>query len=119
MMSFKWAGILVGTLAAALAAMANVLVASLTEYSVPGVVNDFAIAVAATGLAVGFTAHACAQLNTRLELTVELLVRRLEEVEDRVGDRNTGFVEGYLIGHGNEATVIPLVPNGGRRGAGG
>ena len=39
---------------------------------------------------------------------------RLNEIENHTGDRNTGFVEGYLLSHGQEAAVVPF----GRRGRG-
>jgi hypothetical protein len=117
MMGFKWAGILAGALTAALLALANILLVSFTTYHVPGVVNDFGVGLAAASTAIAFSAHAYNQLATKLDLTVELLVRRLEDLENRVGDHNTGFVEGYLASHGREASVVPLAtyrPGGGR-----
>src|SRR5690349_19850557 len=108
MMGFKWAGILAGTLTAALVALANILLVGFTHHRVPGVVNDFGVGLAAASIAIAISAHAYNQLSTKLDLTVELLVRRLEDLETRVGDHNTGFVEGYLASHGRDAPVVPL-----------
>jgi hypothetical protein len=118
MMGFKWAGILTGTLTAALLILANLLLATLTRYTVPLVVNVFGVGVAAASAAIAFSAHLYDRVTTKLDQVFDMLVGRLEDLENRVGDRNTGFVEGYLLGHGPEATVVPLTPHLGRRSAG-
>jgi hypothetical protein len=117
MMGFKWAGILVASLTSALVALANVLLAALTHYSVPAVVNGFGIGVTAAGVAVAFSAHLFERVDRKLDLMVELLVARLEDLESRVGDRNSGFVEGYLLNQAHEASVVPLAQHLSRRGA--
>jgi hypothetical protein len=119
MMGFKWAGILSGTLTVALLALANVLVATLTEYEVPSVVNDFGIGITAASVAVAFSAHLYDKANRKFDLMVDLLVTRLEDLESRVGDHNTGFVEGYLLNQSRDASVVPLTPHLSRRGSGG
>jgi hypothetical protein len=116
MTGFKWAGILTGTLTIALIALANVLVVTLTTYAVPNVVNDFGIAVAAVSTAIACSAHLYERVSRKLDLMVDLFVGRLEALEERVGDRNSGFVEGYLLGHGPDASVVPLAPPVARRG---
>jgi hypothetical protein len=119
MMGFKWAGILGGTLMIALVALANVLLATTTDHSVPAVVNDFGVAAGAAGVAVAFSAHLYERLNRKLDLMADLFLARLEDLENRVGDRNTGFVEGYLVNQSREASVVPLTPHLSRRGSGG
>ncbi|MEN3305851.1 MAG: hypothetical protein V7603_2053 [Micromonosporaceae bacterium] len=120
MMGFKWAGIISGTLAVGLVAMANVLLAALTRYTVPNVVNDFGIGLAAAGGAIAVSAHLFEQVNRKLDLMVDLFVARLEDLENRVGDRNTGFVEGYLLNQSREASVVPFTQHHlTRRGNGG
>jgi hypothetical protein len=116
MVGFKWAGILLGTLSLALLALANVLVASLTTYDVPNVVNDLGIGITAASVAVAFSAHLYMQVNRKLDLMLDLVVTRLEDLESRVGDHNTGFVEGYLLNQSREASVVPFAPHLSRRG---
>ena len=41
---------------------------------------------------------------------------RLNELDSHAGDRNAGFVEGYLLGHQQDPTVVPMISRvGGRR----
>jgi hypothetical protein len=116
MMGFKWAGIFGSTLTVALLVLANVLVETMTRYQVPNVVNDFGIGLAAASMAVAFSAHLFGQVNRKLDLMVDLLVARLEDLESRVGDHNSGFVEGYLLNQNREASVVPFAPHLSRRG---
>jgi hypothetical protein len=107
--------------AAALDALANLLLAILTPHTVPDVVNLFALAAAGVAAVFAFAAHLADRIDAKLDLVTDLLTSRFEELETRVGDRNSGFVEGYMLSHSvgsavpEEASVVPLVPRGPRR----
>jgi hypothetical protein len=120
MVTVKWAAILVAVVTLALDALSNLLLATLTPHSVPEVVNLFALALAAVAAIFAFGLDLALRMQARFDLTIELMVRRFEELEARIGDRNSGFVEGYMLGRSPEmpvpeASVVPLVPRGPRR----
>jgi hypothetical protein len=116
MMAFKWAGVLAATLTIGLLTLANVLVVVLTQYWVPSVVNVFGVGLAAAGIGIAFAAHVYERISTKLDAMMDQVVGRLENLEGRVGDHNTGFVEGYLLNQGYEASVVPISPHLSRRG---
>jgi hypothetical protein len=95
--AFKWASALISVAALALDVLANLRLAALTGHVVPEIVNMFAVGGATLAAVVAFVAHLYGRLDAKLDLTIELLVGRFDEVETRVGDRNSGFVEGYLL----------------------
>jgi hypothetical protein len=108
--ALKWTGVLVATIAGTLCVTANVLVAALSDQDVPVVVNIVAIVGAGTATIIAVLAELYRRLDGRLDALTDLLVARFDEVEVRAGDRNAGFVEGYLLSQGQEATVVPLGP---------
>ncbi len=116
MTAFKWTGILIAVVTIALAAMANLLLATLTPHTVPDVLNGFALSLVVVGSLVAFIAHLQERSDRRMDGYIEVLRGRLDDLDNRVGDRNTGFVEGYLLGHGDApevpAPVVPLAPRG-------
>ena len=116
--SVKWAAVLVAVVISALDALANLLLAVLTPHAVPAIVNLFALAVAGVAAIFAFMAHLAGRADAKIDGVVGALTQRLEDLEARVGDRNSGFVEGYMVGHsmdGPEASVVPLSPRGSRR----
>lgn len=118
--SVKWAAVMVSVVTVALDTLANLLLEILTPHAVPDVVNLFATTLAAVGAVIAFGAHLAIRFDAKLNLVVELLTTRLDELENRIGDRNTGFVEGYMLSHGTEtsvpeAPVVQLTPRGPRR----
>jgi hypothetical protein len=118
--SVKWAAVLVAVVIVALDTLANLLLATLTAHAVPDAVNLFAAALASVAAVLAFGAHVAARTDARIDLIVELLTDRFQELETRIGDRNSGFVEGYMLGHATdaavpEAPVVHLVPRGARR----
>ena len=120
MVTVKWAAILVAVVTLALDALSNLLLATLTPHAVPEVVNLFALALAAVAAIFAFGLDLALRMQARFDLTIELMTRRFEELEARIGDRNSGFVEGYMLGRSPEmpvpeASVVPLVPRGSRR----
>jgi hypothetical protein len=123
-MPLKWSAVVVATVAVTLCVTANILVEVLSTRQVPIVVNLFAVATAAVTTLVAVMAEFYQRVNDRLSAMSEFLVVRLAELDDRTGDRNTGFVEGYLLGQGRdgnpmgssgEASVVPLGFRSGRR----
>jgi hypothetical protein len=104
----KWAGVLTAVVVIVADVVANLMVTMLTRDAVPTVINSFAIGVAAVATIVAFVAHLYGRIDAKLDLVIELLVGRFDEVESRIGDRNSGFVEGYLLSHSPDATVVPL-----------
>lgn len=120
MVTVKWAAVLVAVVTIALDALANLLLATLTPRAVPNVVNLFALTLASIAGIFAFGLDLALRMQSRFDLTIELMTRRFEELEARVGDRNSGFVEGYMLGRSPElpvpeASVVPLVPRGPRR----
>ena len=120
MVTVKWAAVLVAVVTIALDALANLLLATLTPHAVPEVVNLFALALAGIAAIFAFGLDLALRMQARFDLTIELMTRRFEELEARIGDRNSGFVEGYMLGRSPEmpvpeASVVPLVPRGPRR----
>jgi len=116
--SVKWAAVLIAVVISALDALANLLLALLTPHAVPVIVNLFALAVAGVAAIFAFIAHLAVRTDAKIDRVVGALTQRLEDLEARVGDRNSGFVEGYMLGHtmdGPEAAVVPLAPRGSRR----
>lgn len=123
-MPLKWSAVVVATVAVTLCVTANILVGVLSRQQVPIVVNLFAVAVASVTTLVAVMAEFYQRVNDRLSALSEFLVVRLAELDDRTGDRNTGFVEGYLLGQGHdsgpmspggEASVVPLGYRSSRR----
>jgi hypothetical protein len=111
--SVKWAAVLVAVVISALDVLANLLLAVLTPHTVPVVVNLFALAIAGVSAIFAFVAYLVVRTDAKIEIVIGLLTRRLEDLEARVGDRNSGFVEGYMLGHAvdsPEASVVPLAP---------
>jgi hypothetical protein len=111
-MAFKWTGILIAVVTVALGAMANLLIATMTTVAIPAVVNASAVGLAVVGALVAFIAHLHERTTHKLEHLTNLVVGRVDDLENRIGDRNSGFVEGYMLGHGPEAPVVPLSPRG-------
>jgi predicted PurR-regulated permease PerM len=118
--SVKWAAVLASVVTVALDTLANLLLEIFTPHAVPDVVNLFAMTLTAVGAVIAFGAHIAIRFDAKFNLVVELLTTRLEELENRIGDRNTGFVEGYMLSHPPEASipeapVVQLAPRGPRR----
>jgi 4-amino-4-deoxy-L-arabinose transferase-like glycosyltransferase len=109
-MALKWTGVLVAVFMVTLCVTANVLVAALSDHKVPGVVNIFAVVGAGTATVVAVLAELFDRINARLDALTDLFVARFEEIDSHTGDRNAGFVEGYLLSQGQDAAIVPLRP---------
>lgn len=111
-MALKWTGILVAVVAVTLTVTVNVLTNNGSR--VPSAVNLIGIATAATATVVAVVADLYVRITTRLNQLWELIVTRFDQLDAETGDRNAGFVEGYLVGHAPEGSVVPLTPRGKR-----
>jgi hypothetical protein len=115
-MTLKWMAVVVAAVSATLCVTANVLVGVLTGHEATGVVNMAAIAVAGVATVVAVAAELYERVVARIGALSDLVVARLNELETRSGDRNDGFVEGYLLGQTPDAAVVPIGPRArGRR----
>ncbi|WP_432903285.1 hypothetical protein ACQP1S_04480 [Micromonospora matsumotoense] len=113
-MTLKWMAVVVAAVSLTACVTANLVVGVRPGGQIPLVVNLFALTAAGTAVVLAVVAELHDRLNDRVSALTDFLVARLNEIEARTGDRNTGFVEGYLLNQGREATVVPL----GRRGRG-
>lgn len=107
-MTLKWTAVLVAAIAATLGVTANVAVMLVREAPVPVAVNLLAGVTATSAIVLAVLADLHERLDARLTALTEFLVARLDEIDSRAGDRNAGFVEGYLLGHQQDPAVIPL-----------
>ncbi|GGR63153.1 hypothetical protein GCM10010169_02130 [Micromonospora fulviviridis] len=113
-MTLKWLAVVVAVVSVTSCVTGNVVVGVVDGGQLPLVVNLFALITAGTAVVLAVVAELHDRLNDRVSALTEFLVARLNEIEAHTGDRNTGFVEGYLLSHGQEAAVVPF----GRRGRG-
>jgi hypothetical protein len=113
-MTLKWVAVMVAAVALTSAVTGNVVIGVVGGGQLPVVANLLALTTAGTAIVLAVVAELNDRLNERLSALTEFLVARLDEIETRTGDRNSGFVEGYLLNHGRDADVVPF----GRRGRG-
>lgn len=115
-MTLKWSAAVVAAVALTLGITANVAVALIPGSRLPVAVNIAAITTAGCAVVLVVVADLHARLDARLTILTEFVVARLDELESRSGDRDAGFVEGYLLGRQQDPTVIPItLRSGGRR----
>ncbi|WP_328423518.1 hypothetical protein OG470_11560 [Micromonospora sp. NBC_00389] len=113
-MALKWLAVVVATVSMTLWLTGNVVTLAVNGGQLPMLVNLLALTSAGTAVILAVVAELHERLNDRISALTEFLVARLNEIENHTGDRNTGFVEGYLLSHGQDAAVVPF----GRRGRG-
>ncbi|MEV4488883.1 hypothetical protein AB0K04_02065 [Micromonospora coxensis] len=113
-MTLKWWAVVVAAVSVTSCVTANVVIGAVEGEQLPLVVNLFALTTAGTAVVLAVIAELHERLDDRVSALTEFLVDRLNEIEAHTGDRNTGFVEGYLLSHGQDAAVLPF----GRRGRG-
>ena len=100
MTALKWAGLLIAALVTAADTVTNLLVAPVTGMEVPPLLNMLAVGLAAGLALTAFMAHLYARLDTKLDFTIELMVARFDEIEHRIGDPETGVVNGCRMASG-------------------
>lgn len=109
-MTLKWMAIMVAAVSATLCVTVNVLVGALSHHDVPVVINMAAITAAGIGTVLAVVAELYDRISARITALTEFLIARLNELDTHAGDRNAGFVEGYLLSHGQDAAVVPIGP---------
>src|ERR1700754_2956952 len=108
-MALKWGAVVVSAVSVTLFASANIIVGVLDRSEVPSAFNMATVAIASVGVVVAVLAEMYPRINGRITALVEFMASRLKELDAHTGDRNAGFVEGYLLSHGDEpGTVVPL-----------
>ncbi|KXK61782.1 hypothetical protein E1091_18180 [Micromonospora fluostatini] len=111
-MTLKWLAVVIASVSLTGWLTGNVVLGLVDGGELPLPVNLLALTVAGTAVVLAVLAELNDRLNDRLTAITEFLVGRLDEIEARAGDRNAGFVEGYLLHHDREATVVPFVRPG-------
>lgn len=107
-MPLKWMAVVVATVSSTLCATANVAVGTLQGRAAPMLLNVLTITVASVSTLLAVIAELHERLDARIDALTDFLVTRLNELDSRSGDHNAGFVEGYLLNHAHDATVVPL-----------
>ena len=109
-MTLKWMAVVVAAVSLTLCVTANVVVGTVHGGPVPFLVNVLAITTAGTAIVLAVVADLHERLNGRITALTEFLIARLNELDNHAGDRNAGFVEGYLLSHSQDAAVVPIGP---------
>ncbi|GIF73733.1 hypothetical protein [Asanoa siamensis] len=112
-MALKWGSVVVAVISATMFASANIIVGLLDENELPVAFNLVTVAATSVGVILAVLAELYNRVNVRLNALAEFVAARLNEVDAHTGDRNAGFVEGYLLSHGEQATGA-IVPFGSR-----
>ncbi|ASW56687.1 hypothetical protein [Plantactinospora sp. KBS50] len=109
-MTLKWTAVLVAAVSITLCVTANIVTGTTDGTAAPDLVNLLAVATATGASVLAFVADLHERLNGRVTALTEFLVARLNDLDATVGDRNAGFVEGYLLGQGRDGAVVPISP---------
>jgi len=112
-MALKWTGILVAVIAVTLTVTANLL--NTADRTVLPIVNLIAVCSAVGASVIAIVAELYVRIDAKLTKLQNLVVARFDQVDAETGDRNTGFVEGYLLSRGPDASVVPMPQRPGRR----
>jgi hypothetical protein len=107
-MTLKWIAVVLAAVSATLFATANVVVWALGGRAVPDVLNTAVIVVGGVAVVLAVLAQIHERINARITALTETLVAQLAELDSRTGDRNAGFVEGYLLSQSADAAVVPI-----------
>ncbi|MEV4617982.1 hypothetical protein AB0J74_04575 [Asanoa sp. NPDC049573] len=108
-MALKWGAVVVAVVSITLFATANIIVGVQGTEELPTAFNMATVAAASVGVIVAVLAEMYGRVNGRITALAEFVAARLNEVDAHTGDRNAGFVEGYLLSHGEEtAAVVPF-----------
>ncbi|WP_329104391.1 hypothetical protein OG792_29555 [Micromonospora sp. NBC_01699] len=108
-MTLKWTAVMVAAVSVTLCVTANVVLGTVNGAELPVVVNMIAITATGVATVLAVVADLHERLNERVTALTEFLIARLNELDSHAGDRNTGFVEGYLLSHPDPA-VVPIGP---------
>lgn len=114
-MALKWAGILVSAVTITLAVTANAVAG---DEPVPDLLTLVSVVTAAAATVVAIVADLYVRLDAKLDRLHGAMVARFDQLDAETGDRNSGFVEGYLLGHPAEGAVVPIAPRNRRAATG-
>jgi len=115
-MALKWGAVVVAAVSVTLFVTSNIIVGVLDAGAVPPALNLATVALTCVGIILGVLAEMYDRLNGRLTALADFMAVRLNEVDAHTGDRNAGFVEGYLLSHGEEAgAIVPIGQRSARR----
>ncbi|MDG4822853.1 hypothetical protein O7635_13440 [Asanoa sp. WMMD1127] len=115
-MALKWGAVVIAAVSVTLFATANITVGVLETSEMPTAFNMATIAAASVGAVVAVLAEMYARVTARITALAEFVAARLNELDAHTGDRNAGFVEGYLLSHDPEAgAVVPFAQRAGRQ----
>jgi hypothetical protein len=84
-MTVKWVALSAALVIVALTVVANLLAAILLRRNVPDLANLLAAVLACTAAVTAYLAHLYGRINAKLDLAIELLVGRFEELENLIG----------------------------------
>jgi hypothetical protein len=105
-MSLKWMAVVVAAVSITVCVTTN----AVSGDEVAAVINMTAITLAGVATLVAVMSELYERILVRIGVLSDLVVTRLDELEKRTGDRNAGFVEGYLLGQPPDAPDAPVVP---------
>jgi len=105
-MTLKWMAVVVAAVSITICATTN----AVSGREVAAVINMAAITLAGVATVVAVGSELYERIVVRIGALSDLVVARLDELEKRTGDRNAGFVEGYLLGQPPDAPDAPIVP---------
>ncbi|MEV4630974.1 hypothetical protein AB0J90_32380 [Micromonospora sp. NPDC049523] len=108
-MTLKWMAVMVAAVSVTLCVTANVVLGTVNGAELPVVVNMIALTATGVATVLAVVADLHERLNERVTALTEFLIARLNELDSHAGDRNTGFVEGYLLSH-PDPSVVPIGP---------
>lgn len=107
-MTLKWIAVVVAVVSATLFTSTNAVMEALSGRDAPAAFNMAVIAASSVGVVLAVLAQLHERLNARITALTETLAAQLTEVDRHTGDRNAGFVEGYLLGQAPDAEVVPI-----------
>jgi hypothetical protein len=113
-MTLKWLAVVVATVSLTLCVTGNAVTMAMNGGELPLLINLLTLITTGTAVILAVIAELNDRLNDRVSALTEFLVARLNDIETNTGDRNSGFVEGYLLSQGKDAAIVPF----GRRGRG-
>lgn len=107
-MTLKWMAIVVAAMSLTACITTNVVVDALSGGEVAVVINVAGLTVTGVATVIAVVAELHQRVVGRIAALTDVVVARLSELETNTGDRNAGFVEGYLLGQAPDAAVVPI-----------
>jgi hypothetical protein len=105
-MTLKWMAVVVAAVSITVCVTMN----AVSGNEVAAVVNMAAITLAGVATVIAVVSELYERIVVRIGALSDLVIARLDKLEQRIGDRNAGFVEGYLLGQPPDALDAPDAP---------